>query len=40
MASEVMEGDEWAAYVALETFSTFGTRDGLPDASPRATESS
>src|SRR5205823_8082891 len=27
MASEVMEGDEWAAYVALETFSTTGTRD-------------
>src|SRR5947199_9054342 len=40
MASEVREGDEWVAYVALETFSTTGTRDGLPDASPRATESS
>ena len=39
MASEVMEGDEWAAYVALETFSTTGTRDGLTGASPMATES-
>jgi hypothetical protein len=39
MASEAIEGDEWAAYVALGTFSTTGTRDGLPDASPRATES-
>jgi hypothetical protein len=40
MASEAIQGDEWAAYVALETFSTSGTRDGLPDASPKATESS
>jgi hypothetical protein len=39
MTNEVIEGDEWGAYVALETFSTNGTRDGLPDASPRVTES-
>ena len=39
MANEAIQGDEWAAYVTLETFSTTGTRDGLPDASPRATES-
>ena len=40
MASEAIEGDEWGAYVALETFSTTGTWDGLKDASPRVTESS
>jgi hypothetical protein len=40
MASEAIEGDEWGAYVTLDTFSTTGTRDGLPDASPRVTESS
>ena len=40
MASEAIQGDEWAAYVVLETFSTNGTRDGLPGASPTATESS
>ncbi len=40
MASEAIEGDEWGAYVTLATFSTTGTRDGLPDASPMATESS
>ena len=39
MKSDFIEGDEWDAYVALETFSTTGTRDGLPGASPRATES-
>ena len=39
MASEAIEGDEWGAYVALETFSATGTRDGLKGASPRATES-
>ena len=40
MASEAIEGDEWGAYVTLDTFSTTGTRDGLPDASPTVTESS
>ena len=40
MASEAIEGDEWGAYVTLDTFSTTGTRDGLPDASPKVTESS
>ena len=40
MASEDIEGDEWGAYVALDTFSTHGTRDGLSGASPKATESS
>jgi hypothetical protein len=40
MAREALEGDEWAAYVALETFRTTGTRDGLQDASPMVTESS
>ena len=39
MTSEVMEGDEWGAYVTLDTFSTIGTRDCLRDASPLATES-
>jgi hypothetical protein len=38
MASEVIEGDEWDAYVTLDTFSTTGTWDDLPDASPRVTE--
>ena len=40
MKNDFIEGDEWGAYVALDTFSTHGTRDGLPGASPRATESS
>ena len=39
MTSEVIEGDEWDAYVTLDTFSTNGTRDRLRDASPMATES-
>jgi hypothetical protein len=39
MANEAIEGDEWGAYVTLDTFSTNGTRDRLTDASPRATES-
>jgi hypothetical protein len=34
-----MEGDAWDAYVALDTFSTTGTRDGLRGASPMVTES-
>ena len=40
MDSESIEGDEWGTYVALDTFSTTGTRDGLKGASPRVTESS
>ena len=39
MANEAIEGGEWGAYVTLDTFSTIGTRDDLPDASPRVTES-
>ena len=39
MASEAIEGDEWGAYVTLDTFSTNGTRDRLSGASPKATES-
>ena len=39
MASEAIEGDEWGAYVTLDTFSTNGTRDGLTGASPKVTES-
>ena len=34
-----MEGDKWDADVALDTFSSTGTRDGLQDASPKVTES-
>jgi hypothetical protein len=40
IASEAIQGDEWGAYVALDTFSTTGTRDRLRGASPRVTESS
>jgi hypothetical protein len=40
MASEAIQGDEWDAYVALDTFSITGTRDGLKDASPKVTEPS
>ena len=39
MKNDFIEGDEWDAYVALETFSANGTRDGLPGASPTVTES-
>jgi hypothetical protein len=39
MASEAIEGDEWGAYVTLDTFSINGMRDRLRDASPMATES-
>jgi hypothetical protein len=39
MENDAMEGDAWDAYVALETFSTTGRRDGLRGASPRVTES-
>ena len=34
-----IQGDEWDAYVALETFSPNGTRDRLRGASPTVTES-
>ena len=37
--NDSIQGDEWDAYVVLDTFSTNGTRDRLRDASPRATES-
>jgi hypothetical protein len=40
MENDSIEGDEWGAYVMLDTFSTTGTRDGLKDASPKVTESS
>ena len=39
MGSEPIEGDEWDAYVMLDTFSANGTWDGLTGASPRVTES-
>jgi hypothetical protein len=38
-ASEAVQGDEWGAYVRLETFSIIGTRDRLRGASPTVTES-
>jgi len=40
MANEASEGDEWGAYITLDTFSITGTRDRLKGASPKATESS
>ena len=39
MGSEPIKGDEWDAYVALDTFSTNGTRDGLKGGNPKVTES-
>jgi len=39
MENDSIQGDEWDAYVTLDTFSTNGTRDRLRDASPTATES-
>ena len=38
MGNDPIQGDEWDAYVALDTFNTDGTRDRLRDASPMATE--
>ena len=38
MKNDFIEGDEWDAYVTLDTFNTNGTRDGLPGASPMVTE--
>jgi hypothetical protein len=40
MKNDFIEGDEWDAYVVLDTFNSNGTRDGLPGASPRVPESS
>ena len=39
MENDSIQGDEWGAYVTLDTFSTTGTRDGLKGANPRVTES-
>jgi hypothetical protein len=39
MKNDFIEGDEWGAYVTLDTFSTNGTWDGLTGASPMVTES-
>jgi hypothetical protein len=39
MDSESIEGDEWGTYVALDTFSTTGTRDGLRPERAKVTES-
>jgi hypothetical protein len=39
MENDSIEGDGGDTYVALDTFSTTGTRDCLRGASPRATES-
>lgn len=39
MDSESIEGDEWGTYVALDTFSTTGTRDGLRSERATVTES-
>jgi hypothetical protein len=39
MENDSIQGDEWDAYVTLDTFNTNGTRDRLRDASPTATES-
>ena len=39
MENDSIQGDEWGAYVTLDTFSADGTRDGLTGASPMATES-
>ena len=38
MPNEGIEGDEWGAYVVLETFLDDGTRDDLLGASPMVTE--
>ena len=39
MKNDFIEGDEWGASVALDTFNADGTRDGLTGASPKVTES-
>ena len=39
MKNDFIEGDERDAYVALDTFNTNGTWDGLTGASPMVTES-
>jgi hypothetical protein len=40
MENDSIQGDEWDAYVTLDTFSTHGARDGLKGESPKVTESS
>ena len=40
MENDSIQGDEWDAYVTLDTFSTHGTRDGLKGESLKVTESS
>ena len=39
MENDSIQGDEWDAYVTLDTFNTNGTRDDLTGASPKVTES-
>jgi len=39
MRNERIQGDEWGAYSALETFGGDGTRDGLRSARTKVTES-
>ena len=39
MKNDFIQGDEWDAYVTLDTFNTNGTWDGLTGASPMVTES-
>jgi hypothetical protein len=39
MGNEHIQGDEWGTYGALETFGGDGTREGLPPARARVTES-
>jgi hypothetical protein len=39
MENDSIQGDEWDAYVTLDTFSIDGTRDRLKGASPKVTES-
>ena len=39
MENDSIQGDEWDAYVTLDTFNTNGTWDRLRDASLTATES-
>jgi hypothetical protein len=38
MHSECIQGHAWATYVALETFLSDGTWDGLRGESPKVTE--
>ena len=38
MRNERIQGDEWGAYVVLDTLLSDGTRDGLKGATLRVTE--